>query len=66
VDGSSSQWVVVEHQHGLLCCLGVAEGDEAIALHTHRSTDSTMHVYLHLFAFGLTSENVRAAPGDLQ
>lgn len=32
VDGAASQWVVVEQQHGLLCCLRVAEGDEPIAL----------------------------------
>jgi hypothetical protein len=35
MDGPSTQWIVVEQQHGLLCCLGVAEGDEAIALQTH-------------------------------
>jgi hypothetical protein len=32
MDGAPAQGVVVEQQHGLLCGLGVAEGDETIAL----------------------------------
>jgi hypothetical protein len=31
MNGTPSQGVVVEQQHGLLCCLWVAEGDEPIA-----------------------------------
>jgi hypothetical protein len=41
VDGTAAEGVVVEKQHGLLCCLGVTEGDETIALqHTHISRTS--------------------------
>jgi hypothetical protein len=41
VDGTTTEGVVVEEQHGLLCCLGVGEGDEAVALqHTQISRTS--------------------------
>jgi hypothetical protein len=38
MDRATSQRVVVEQQHGLLCRLWVAEGDEAVALQPTRST----------------------------
>jgi hypothetical protein len=41
VNGAATDRVVVEEQHGLLCCLGIGEGDETIALqHTQIRTAS--------------------------
>jgi hypothetical protein len=41
VNGSTTQGVVVEQQHGLLSCLGVVERDEAVALKAAKDTTAS-------------------------
>jgi hypothetical protein len=39
MDGTATEWVVVEQQHGLFGCLGVGEGDETVALQQMRRNE---------------------------